>query len=283
MIHNNDEPKITIITVCYNAIQNIESTILSVISQTYKNVEYIVIDGNSNDGTIDIIKKYSNSIDKWVSEPDKGIYDAMNKGIKMASGDWLNFMNAGDVFYSNDTIENIVEDFTDAAIVYGYVIRDLGRKSFSAHGITCSSPKIIDFINSSFQHQACFIDKRMFDQYGGYSTELRLAADSKFFFDVVAINHEKTKYINMPIAIFNMDGASTRNAAVYKEERELFLRQYLGNEIYDNLYELHLYRSIAAVRGLFVFLAFTNSLPIVISVKKRLRELKNIIKNFIIK
>ena len=113
-------PKISIVTISYNIVSSIEKTILSVISQTYSNIEYIVIDGGSTDGTVDIIKKYSNKISYWVSERDKGIYDAMNKGIEAATGDWINFMNAGDLFFHNNVISEIIP-FLDnnVDIIYG--------------------------------------------------------------------------------------------------------------------------------------------------------------------
>ena len=90
--------KVTVVTVCYNAVKEIEKTIQSVIGQTYDNVEYIIVDGGSTDGTLDIIRKYSSRITRWVSEPDKGIFDAMNKSARMATGEYINFMNAGDLF-----------------------------------------------------------------------------------------------------------------------------------------------------------------------------------------
>ncbi len=99
-------PKISVVTVCYNAESAIENTILSVINQTYTSVEYIIVDGASKDSTMDIVNKYRDKISVIVSEPDKGIYDAMNKGIKLATGDWICFMNAGDSYVNENTIES---------------------------------------------------------------------------------------------------------------------------------------------------------------------------------
>ena len=114
-----NNPKITVITVCYNAINEIEDTINSVINQSYDNIEYIVIDGASDDGTIDIIMRYKELISQWVSEPDKGIYDAMNKGIRMATGDWIGFLNAGDNYSDRETIQSVIPYLYDCDVVYG--------------------------------------------------------------------------------------------------------------------------------------------------------------------
>ena len=102
-------PLISVITVSYNAVSTIEDTILSVINQTYTNIEYIIIDGGSADGTVGIIEKYVDRISYWVSEPDKGIYDAMNKGLKVANGDWAIFMGSDDVFFNNKVIMLVIE------------------------------------------------------------------------------------------------------------------------------------------------------------------------------
>jgi glycosyltransferase involved in cell wall biosynthesis len=114
-----NKPLLSIITVVYNSDHLIEKTILSVKSQTYENIEYIIIDGNSSDNTLEIIKKYNQFIDYWMSEPDNGLYDAMNKGIIKANGDYLWFLNSGDLIFSNNTVEEIFFNFLNADIYYG--------------------------------------------------------------------------------------------------------------------------------------------------------------------
>lgn len=114
------QTKISIITVCYNAIEGIEKTILSVLGQSYSNIEYIVIDGGSTDGTIDVIQKYRGNIAYFVSEQDDGIYDAMNKGVRVATGEWINFLNAGDFFASDDAIKVLLSVDTEGIdVIYG--------------------------------------------------------------------------------------------------------------------------------------------------------------------
>lgn len=116
-------PTITIITIVYNGEALLEDTIKSVINQTYPNIEYLIIDGASKDNTLSIIKKYESKITKWISEPDKGLYDAMNKGIQLATGDFLWFMNCGDHIYAPDTTQKVVDAMdTDTDILYGEVM-----------------------------------------------------------------------------------------------------------------------------------------------------------------
>lgn len=233
-----DKLKISVITVCYNCVEEIERTLLSVLSQTYDAIEYIIIDGGSNDGTLDIIKKYSDRIKYWVSEPDNGIYDAMNKGITAATGSYLNFMNAGDMFVSCDTVSELFKHHTDESILYGNIIRCFNKYKERTPGITNRNPQIIDFINNTIHHQGAFLSKDLFVKYGLYSTEYKLMSDWKFFFEVVAVAHEKIQYVNQDIAFFYMNGASSNNKSKYKAECISYLSACYGEEFCSYLYSL---------------------------------------------
>ena len=122
--------KITIITVCYNSAATLEKTILSVANQSYSNIEYIIVDGNSNDGTVDCIKKHEDKITNWISEPDKGLYDAMNKGIAMATGDIIGILNSDDTFYSDKILSEII--WATLLQLEGVVVKAKAVISFAA-------------------------------------------------------------------------------------------------------------------------------------------------------
>ena len=151
------DPKISVITVCFNASELIEKTILSVIGQNYPNIEYIIIDGGSTDGTQNIINKYVDLISYWISEPDKGIYDAMNKGIKAATGEWVNFMNAGDYFTTNHVLYDIFinKNYKGIDIIYG----DSTIIDNSGNYIVNRSSSNYEYLryNPIFRHGASFV------------------------------------------------------------------------------------------------------------------------------
>lgn len=210
---NKSNPLITIITVSFNAVTSIEETILSVINQTYNNVEYIIIDGGSTDGTINIIKKYDTKISYWISEPDKGIYDAMNKGIKKASGKFINFMNAGDTFYTNKTIESIFCNNLDGFdIIYGAVnihTNKYNKIVYPKHKISKNHPM-------PFNHQCVFVSSFLCKQYP-FDISYKYAADYNFFHKI----QKKAKYINTNqiIANYSIDGISSTNGIAVNNER----------------------------------------------------------------
>jgi len=184
-------PKVTVVTVCYNVVTEIEKTILSVINQMYPNIEYIIIDGASTDGTLDVIKRFDDKITKWISEPDKGIYDAMNKGIRLATGQWINFMNAGDYFHSNDAISNIfgqVKIADNIKGIYGDIIAV--RKTGSTHEIALPTVKIKDRMPCS--HQALFMSLEepfQFDMKWNCASEYATLLDFYYKFGEKAFLH----------------------------------------------------------------------------------------------
>ena len=240
--------KYSIITVCYNAGNSIERTISSVLKQTFRSKEYIIIDGASKDNTINIINKHINDVDLFITEPDNGIYDAMNKGISNSSGEYLIFMNAGDIFVSDDVLENVSNQLNNYPIVHGNIIRCYNHTRRRNSGITKENPQIMDFLFDTFHHQASFIKKEIFEMYGGYSTKTKLCSDWKFFFDCVILKGVKAHYINVDIAYFMMDGISTNHKDDYLNERRSYLSELYGKEIYLDLEELYNYRKSIVAR-----------------------------------
>ncbi|EFI49644.1 glycosyltransferase family 2 protein [Segatella oris] len=205
------QSKITIITVCYNAQTYIERTILSVINQSYSNIEYLVIDGNSIDCTLQIVRKYEDKITKIISEPDKGIYDAMNKGLQMATGDWVNFMNAGDSFYSKDILAKVFcQDYPDKSVIWGdtMLIRN-GIKQ----GIFKTTPfynyKLPFRTGKGICHQSMFfrINKEKPLQY---DLSFPISADFKLCYDIYK-QGGSFLYIPFVISVFDTTGYSSSN------------------------------------------------------------------------
>jgi glycosyltransferase involved in cell wall biosynthesis len=213
-MEKHKKPLISVVTIVFNDVSTIEKTILSVICQTYKNIEYIVIDGGSTDGTVEVIKKYGEQISFWVSEPDNGIYDAMNKGIVKASGDWINFMNAGDSFYNNEVISNLFTSFDDNTdIVYGDTSLCYGWANI------ITAPLNISEIHKSmpFCHQSVFVRNSLMKKYK-FNTHYRISADYDFFLKAY---HDRYIFKYIPLCISNFDyvnGVSKNNTVLLKKE-----------------------------------------------------------------
>lgn len=200
--------KISIVTVCYNCKSEIEQTILSVINQTYPNIEYLVIDGGSTDGTIEIINKYKRFISYFVSEKDRGIYDAMNKGVINSSGVWINFMNAGDTFFSNSVLENVFSrsvSYSNYTLIYGF-------KMFSGKP---NYPLPIEFLRYGeimANHQSMFFNLSLMDKnFLLYNLKYPIYSD----FDLVnriylKFGEELMYYLNTCIANYQGGGISSK-------------------------------------------------------------------------
>jgi glycosyltransferase involved in cell wall biosynthesis len=194
------EPLITIITVTYNAASVLRETIQSVLNQTYSNIEYIIIDGGSTDETLDILKEYSTHLTFWKSEPDKGIYDAMNKGVSFAKGEWVNFMNAGDLFYDKDVIRKIFSStlLEDYSVVYGKTL-----VSFP-YGKYIVTPSHLSRISKQmpFCHQSSFVKTRLLRETL-FDIRCKIAADYNFFYKLYAKDSSSFCYYNDVIAVYD--------------------------------------------------------------------------------
>jgi len=205
--------KISIITVVYNNKETIAHAIDSVLGQKYKDIEYIVIDGNSSDGTVDVVKSYGKKISKFVSEPDRGIYDAMNKGIRLASGDVVGILNSDDFYIDDEVIGRVVREFEEkkvdsvfADLVYvkpddlGKYVRRYSSKKFKpskfAYGWMPAHPTF-------------FVKKTFYDQHGLYKTDYKIAADYELLIRFLHRYRLTYSYIDAVLTVMRMGGAST--------------------------------------------------------------------------
>jgi len=218
----DNKPLLTIITVVFNGAKHLEQTIESVINQSYDNIEYIIIDGGSTDGTLDIIKKYEIQIDYWVSEPDKGIYDAMNKGINVSTGDYIAFINADDWYHINaiSTIVNTLSSENDLDFLYANINFVLEDDSYlNWKGNTGKN-------GTHIPHPACFIKSYLLKEEG-FNTDYRIAADYEMTLRLFNNENVKTKYLDFTVANFRTGGTSS---AFYTTTKEDFVitRKYFG-------------------------------------------------------
>ena len=206
--------KITIITVCYNRKATIENAILSVLNQNYCNIEYIIVDGNSTDGTKEIIESYRDKINQFISEPDKGMYDAINKGLKIATGDIVGLMHSDDEFYDKNVIDRIVSRFNSDSTIEGVY----------GDGVYVSNDKeerlIRDRIGGVFSlkkikkgwlplHPTVYLKKSVIDKNGLYSLDFKIASDTEFLLRYLYKYEINMSYINSYIVKMRMGGIST--------------------------------------------------------------------------
>lgn len=211
--------KITIVTVTYNCASILEETIKSCINQDYDNSEYIIIDGQSNDDTIRVIKNYENEITYWSSEPDRGVYDAMNKGIKKATGDWIIFMNAGDCFAERDVLSRIFKKHIDenVGVIYGQ------NKAITKKGIVYKN-NIIPFWkqktryrNMGFNHQSVFVDLNILRKENLlFDLSFKLCAD---YYMIHTIHNKGYDFVYVPFSISIIDGINGLSANNRKLQR----------------------------------------------------------------
>lgn len=221
------QPILSVITVVYNNVADIERTMLSVLNQTYKGIEYIVIDGGSTDGTVQVIEKYKDRLAKFISEKDNGIYDAMNKGLALTTGDYVLFMNSADEIYSNDTVANVFATAPDADIYYGETeMIDASGKSLGQRRHTAPA----NFTWKSFKygmsvsHQAIYIKRALVEPY---DAQYQLSAD----IDWILSTAKKAKTIvnvNQYVAKYQVGGMSKIKHRQSLAERFDIMKKHYG-------------------------------------------------------
>ena len=231
--------KYSIITVNYNNREGLRQTIESVIYQTCRDFEFIVIDGGSTDGSADVLKEYNNQITYWVSESDKGIYNAMNKGIAKATGDYLNFMNSGDCFYDSDILEKVSKYETDADFIVG---KDYHFDEQSQQGHASIQPPrttMMHFFMATLDHQSSFIKRSLFEG-SPYREDYKLVSDWIFFTEKIVKEGKQVTFIPDIVCRREEGGLSEQQRERNRKEINTYLHQLLpiGYDDYATLAKL---------------------------------------------
>lgn len=227
--------KLSIITINRNNAIGLEKTIRSVLSQTNTDFEYVIIDGASTDDSVKVIRKYASSFDKrlkWVSEPDKGIYNAMNKGLGFASGKYVEFLNSGDCLVGESVIGRVCSQLGDMPILYGNLLKDMPGKSIHRDkGFEGKEITFLDFYTGTLNHSSAFIRRDLFEQYGLYDESLKIVSDWKWFMQVIVFGNEKPVYTDIDVSLFDMNGISETQHHLTQKERKRVLEECINPSI----------------------------------------------------
>ncbi|MBD2700688.1 glycosyltransferase [Spirosoma sp. BT702] len=233
-------PKLSIITINYNNAEGLKKTIDSVVNQSSPDFEYIVIDGGSTDGSDEIIRTYQDKLAYWISEPDRGIYHAMNKGIRQANGEFCQFLNSGDYLVSPDVTEQMLRGLPNCSIAYGNEVRQINGKRLVERGYSGRQITLMDMYRSTISHSSAYIKRSLFEQYGLYDESLKIVSDWKFYLITVGIHNEKVIYRDVDVAFFDLTGISNSNKELDKKERIEVLNTTLSHSILPNYQEFNL-------------------------------------------
>lgn len=229
--------RLSIITINYNNCPGLQKTIDSVVSQTFRHFEWIVIDGGSTDGSRSLIEQYREYFSYWVSESDRGIYNAMNKAIVRATGDYCLFLNSGDALYNENTLADVFQEDLTEDVVYGFFYKVTKEGSIILED-NSSSVTLGTFLYGTINHSGCsFIKRSLFDKYGLYDESLKIVSDWKFFLIAIGLGQATIKHIRIPISFFDMSGIGSVNIDLCRYEREQVIHSVIPQRILQD-YEL---------------------------------------------
>ena len=232
--------KLSIITINYNNAEGLRKTLASVAAQTYRDIEHVIVDAASTNGSIDIIKGYADMASypvSWSSKKDKGVYNGMNIGIKRATGDYIQILNSGDILAAPDVTERMVEELEKneyPSILYGNMLKSYDGKTIINRD-TCGSgmytpESFLYFYKGTLNHDCAYIRRDLFDKYGLYNEEMKICSDWEWYVKAIALGGEKAVYTNIDVTIFDMNGVSEshgRNRELIKKERRGYLEEIL--------------------------------------------------------
>lgn len=261
--------KLSIITINYNNAEGLRKTMESVLAQTYTDIEYVIVDGASTDGSVDVIRELATRPTiKWVSEKDKGIYNAMNKGIRMATSEYIQILNSGDILFDANVTRRMMEQLEQInsqreesiGILYGNMIKEYpdGRRVKDSCGSGDYTPEsFYYFYRGTLNHDCAYIRRDLFEKYGLYNEDMKICSDWEWYVRAIVLGGEKTVYTNIDVTVFDMTGISESNGKnkdiILKERREYLesilpvavLRDYdmfsLPIEQYRRLKKYHLW------------------------------------------
>lgn len=222
-------PKLSIITINYNDRKGLEVTMQSVLSQNFIDFEYIVVDGGSKDGSREVIERYKDRLAYWVSEPDSGIYNAMNKGASKAKGEYLMFLNSGDCLYDENTLADLnIESFRDDIVsgcVYNYASTENVAKKVPPKKVS-----LFTFTSGSLPHPSSFIKRELFERIGGYHENYRIISDWCFFVEATLVENCSYSTVDNVVVLFNRSGiSSTQGFKEEKDKNEFLLSLFARN------------------------------------------------------
>lgn len=255
--------RLTIITINYNNAEGLRNTLASVAAQTYDDIEHIIVDAASTDGSVDVIKEYAENVKHtvvWTSEKDKGIYDGMNRGVRKATGDYVWILNSGDCAAASDTIERIMRTLSDSHIdiLLGNIIHVYpGDKKacdpLPLMRIKDETPRLMDvsmltFYTGTVPQDAAFVRRELFEKYGYFDEKMKICADWKLYLNMIALGGVLPNYVNIDVVLFDMTGISNMNNELRLAERKAYLEEVLPASVrkdYDAYeFPIHQYRRL---------------------------------------
>lgn len=235
--------RLSIVTINYNNAEGLRKTLASVAAQTYRDIEHIVIDGASTDGSVEVIKDYYHRFEVgdlklenviWSSEPDKGIYNAMNKGIRKATGDYIQILNSGDILAAPDVTERMVAALSkngNPEILYGNMIKEWPDGRRVADKSKIGKMSMLSFYFGTMNHDSAYIRRDLFDRFGLYDENLKIVSDWKWFLQAIPLGGVTPVYVDIDVTVFDMTGVSESNTAFWKVERRPVLEELVPSMI----------------------------------------------------